>query len=49
MRESWIKELVGCVCWRLSAGYEMVAVDREGEREWVKELDGCVLVAEWWV
>ena len=37
MRESWVKGLDGWVCWWLSGGSELGAVEREGEGEWVKE------------
>ena len=30
------------MCWWLSGGSELVAVNREGEGEWVMELDGWV-------
>ena len=33
----WEKELSGCVCWWLSGGSELGAVDIEGEGQWVKE------------
>ena len=44
MRKSCVKELDGWVCWWLSGGFEVGAVDREGEGEWANKYDGCVVV-----
>ena len=37
VRESWVNELGGWVCWWLSGGSELVAVEIEGEGKCVKE------------
>ena len=50
VRESWVKELDGWVCWCVSGGSELGAVDRQGEGELVEGVGWLgVLVAEWWV
>jgi len=36
LRESWVKELDGWVCWWVSGGSELGAVDREAEEELVQ-------------
>ena len=37
MKESWVKDLDNWVCWWLSGGSDLGAVDIEDEGEWVKE------------
>ena len=50
VRESWVKELGDWVCWWLSGGSELGAVDIEGEEELCQGVGWLgVLVVEWWV
>jgi hypothetical protein len=48
--ESWVKELVGWVCWWVIGGSELGAVDRQGVGESGQRVGWLdVLVSEWWV
>jgi hypothetical protein len=50
LRESWVKEWDGCVCWWVSGGSELWAVNRQAEGELGQGVGWLgVLVGEWWV
>ena len=50
VRESWVNELNGWLCWWVSGGSELGVLERQGEGDLGEGFGWLgVLVGEWWV